>query len=291
MKECPICHTQYDDSQNFCIKDGSQLKSISRTTNSLKEEKNIKKRSGGCLKKIIIGAIIIIIGLVILYNHLTNAATYLRTEPSEIAVSKGGGEGNIDIDYDGFIWTVNHQPEWVGIDENERDFDLEVAPNTTGLPREGSITIQSGKQLAQVIIRQNAVATVIRASETSIKFGESGGNREITIQTDGCDWEAEYTNWMTVTKEDNNELHIRCPRNNDEYRTGTIVVKEDNARVTIYVTQSGKCNNCHGSGSITCGACNGMGGSGYGMFYANCIWCSGRGNSQCGTCGGNGQRE
>lgn len=291
MKECPICHTQYDDSQNFCIKDGSQLKPILGTAPPPKEEKPIKRRSGGCLKKIIIGAIIVIIGLVLLYNHLTNAATYLRTEPSEIAVSKGGGECNIDIDYDGYIWTVNHQPEWVDIDENERDFDLEVAQNTTGQPREGSITIQSGKQLAQVIIRQNAVATVIRASETSIKFGESGGNREIAIQTDGCDWVAEYTNWMTVTKEDNDELHIRCPRNNDEYRTGTIVVKEDNARVTIYVTQSGKCNNCHGSGSITCGACNGMGGSGYGMFYANCIWCGGRGSSQCGSCGGSGQRD
>lgn len=291
MKECPVCHTQYDDSQNFCIKDGSQLKSILETENPSNVDKPIQRKSGGCLKKIIIGAIIIILGLVLLYNHLTNAATYLRTEPSEISVSKGGGECNIDIDYDGYIWTVNHQPEWVDIDENERDFDIEVAPNTTGQPREGSITIQSGKQLAQVVIRQNAVATVIQASETYIKFGESGGNREITIQTDGCNWEAEYTNWMTITKEDNDELHIRCPRNDDEYRTGTIVVKEDNARVTIYVTQSGKCNNCHGSGSITCGACNGMGGSGYGMFYANCIWCGGRGSSQCGSCGGSGQRD
>ena len=291
MKECPICHTQYDDSQNFCIKDGSPLKPILGTATPPKEEKPIKRRNGGCLKKIINGAIIVIIGFVLLYNHLTNAATYLRTEPSEIAVSKGGGECNIDIDYDGYVWTVNHQPEWVDIDENERDFDLKVFPNTTGQPREGSITIQSGKQLAQVIIRQNAVATVIRASETSVKFGENGGNREITIETDGCNWEAEYTNWMTITKEDNEELHIRCPRNDDEYRTGTIVVKEDNARVTIYVTQSGKCNNCHGSGSITCGACNGMGGSGYGMFYANCIWCGGRGSSQCGSCGGSGQRD
>ena len=28
MKECPICHTQYDDSLNFCTKDGHQLKSV-----------------------------------------------------------------------------------------------------------------------------------------------------------------------------------------------------------------------------------------------------------------------
>lgn len=28
MKECPICHTQYDDPLNFCTKDGHQLKSV-----------------------------------------------------------------------------------------------------------------------------------------------------------------------------------------------------------------------------------------------------------------------
>lgn len=291
MKECPICHTQYEDSQNFCINDGSPLKSVSNNDVKPQQVPSHRERKGGCLKRIIIGSLIVCIVLVCLYNHITNAATYLRTEPNTITVVKGGGECKIDIDYDGYIWTVNHQPEWVDIDENERDFDLKVFPNTTGQPREGSITIQSGKQLAQVIIRQNAVATVIRASETSVKFGENGGNREITIETDGCKWEAEYTNWMTVTKEDDDELHIRCPRNDEEYRTGTITVKEDNARVTIQVIQSGKCNNCHGSGSITCGACNGMGGSGYGMFYANCIWCGGRGSSQCGSCGGSGQRD
>lgn len=25
MKECPLCHTRYDDAQNFCFKDGSKL--------------------------------------------------------------------------------------------------------------------------------------------------------------------------------------------------------------------------------------------------------------------------
>jgi hypothetical protein len=28
MKECSICHTQYEDSNSFCSKDGSQLKEI-----------------------------------------------------------------------------------------------------------------------------------------------------------------------------------------------------------------------------------------------------------------------
>ena len=295
MKECPICHTVYDDNLNFCVKDGHELKGVETPHKAPpkpdnKQDKQPKKKSG-CLKKLIIGGIIFVIGLIALYNHLANAATYLRTEPSEIRASKAGCSCKVDIDYDGYIWTVNHQPEWVDIDENDNDFLLSIDPNQTGQLREGSITIQSGKLLSQVIVKQNAYATMIKASETSIKFGKGGANKDITIETDGCSWDAEYTNWMTVTKESETELHIVCPRNEGDYRTGTVTVKEDNARVTISVTQGGDCNNCHGSGEISCSSCLGMGGMGFGMYYSSCMWCGGRGKVTCGLCNGKGFRE
>lgn len=297
MKECPICHRQYDDSLNFCTIDGHQLNGVSanstnqKTPNSERQQKPRREKNTGCLKKIIIGGVILVIGLVAFYNYLMNAATYLRTEPSEILAVKAGGQCDIDIDYDGYIWTVNHQPDWVEIDENENDFRLIVPPNRSGQFREGSITIQSGKLLAQVVVKQSAYATIMKASDTAVKFGKSGGAKDLIIETDGCAWEAEYTNWMTVTKESGTELHINCPRNEGDFRTGTITVKEDNARVTISVTQGGNCNNCHGSGDISCSACAGMGSIGYGMFYSSCMWCGGRGRISCGLCNGTGARD
>lgn len=295
MKECPICHTQYDDSLNFCTKDGHQLKSVETFHAETKKQENRQinqpREKRGCLKKIIIVCIIGVIGLIALYNYLANAATYLRTEPSEIHAPKAGGSCKVDIDYDGFIWTINHQPEWVDIDESDDDFLLSVGPNQTGQVREGSITIQSGKLLSQVIVKQNAYATMIKASETSIKFSKGGANRDITIETDGCSWDAEYTNWMTVTKDGEAGLHIICPRNDGEYRTGTITVKEDNIRVTISVTQGGNCNNCHGNGELSCNSCLGMGGIGFGMYYSSCMWCGGNGKVTCGLCGGRGVIE
>lgn len=295
MKECPICHTQYDDSLNFCTKDGHQLKSVETyhvdTSKPTMKSSNQPKAKNGCLKKIIIGCVIVVVGMIALYNYLSNAATYLRTEPNEVHASKAGGSCKVDIDYDGYVWTVNHQPEWVDIDENDNDFELNVGPNNTGQQREGSITIQSGKLLTQVVVRQNAYATRIKASETSFKFSRNGGNKDVLIETDGCNWEAEYTNWMSVTKECETKLHITCPKNTGEYRTGTITVKEDNARVTISVTQGGDCNNCHGSGEVSCNSCFGMGGVGFGMYYSSCMWCGGRGKVTCGTCSGKGVRE
>lgn len=295
MKECPICHTRYDDSLNFCTKDGHQLKSVEtshvETQKHENRQNNQNREKKGCLKKIVIGSVIVVIGLIALYNYLANAATYLRTEPNEIRASKAGGSCKVDIDYDGYIWTVNHRPEWVDIDENDNDFLLSIGPNQTGQLREGSITIQSGKLLSQVVVKQNAYATMIKASENSIKFSKGGANKDITIETDGCSWDAEFTNWMTVTKDGEERLHIICPRNDGEYRTGTITVKEDNARVIISVTQSGDCNNCHGSGEVSCNSCLGMGGMGFGMYYSSCMWCGGKGKVTCGLCSGSGTRD
>lgn len=294
MKECPICHTQYDDSLYFCTKDGHQLKSIETSHAETQKQENGQinqpREKKGCLKKIIIVCVIGAIGLIALYNYLVNAATYLRAEPDEIHAPKAGGSCKVDIDYDGFIWTVNHQPEWVDIDESNNDFLLSVGPNQTGQVREGSITIQSGKLLSQVVVKQNAYATMIKASETSIKFSKGGANKDVTIETDGCSWYAEYSNWMTVTKDDEARLHIICPKNNGEYRTGTITIIEDYARVTISVTQEGDCNNCHGNGEVSCNSCLGMGGIGFGMYYSSCMWCGGRGKTTCGTCNGKGIR-
>lgn len=64
-----------------------------------------------------------------------------------------------------------------------------------------------------------------------------------------------------------------------------------NVRTRIHITQGGTCNNCHGSGSVSCAQCMGQGGWGYGMFYSQCWLCHGSGSLQCGTCHGTGERE
>ena len=290
MKECPKCHTQYDDSMNFCTNDGCQLVDVSAPSLKNQIRQSQMKKKGGCLKKIIVSLVIIVIAMIAFYNYIMNAATYLRVEPNQIGSVKAGGECKIEIDYDGYIWLINHKPEWVDIDESDNDFTIKVHPNQTGQERDGSITIQSGKQLAQVVIKQLGYATRIKASENNLKFSSSGGKETITIASDGCEWKAQFPEWISV-RDNEDGVVISCQSNSEEYRTGTVIFKEDNVSATVYITQGGLCNNCHGKGEISCSSGWGMGGSGFGMYYMNCMWCGGSGKIKCGACDGSGKRE
>lgn len=234
--------------------------------------------------------IVIVIGFVVLLNYIMNAATYLRVEPNMLVADKNGGETVVDVDYDGYVWVINHIPDWIEVEEYEQSFNIKAEENLTGHNREGSITVQSGDFLAQVVILQKGQATYIKTSKTSLHFDEDGGRETITVDTDGCDYTVEYSDFLSVSTNDD-EIKIKAYSNSDEYRSGYVTISEDNIRTRIHITQGGTCNNCHGSGSVSCTQCMGQGGWGYGMFYSQCWLCLGSGSLQCGTCYGTGERE
>ena len=297
MKECPICHTQYGDELNFCVKDGHELvdKPIGfQQPNHFHSTDDVqtpsKPKKGGCLKKIIIAAVVVVIGLVVFYRYMMNAATYLRVEPNQIVAAKCGGKTNVSIDYDGYIWVINHKPDWVMVDENDNDFELTFNPNTSGNVRQGTITVQSGNLLAQVELAQNANATYIKPSVSSLKFDQGGGTKTVKIETDGTKWTVEYPKYLDV-ETSSNSFTVRASSNDEDFRQGIITVTEDNVRASINFQQAGKCPNCHGQGSMTCTICGGMGSTGYGYYSMTCGWCGGRGSINCAVCGGSGVKE
>ena len=300
MKECPQCHTRYDDSMNFCTDCGVALNKVSNqvsvsqsctSSNRTPETPTVRPRKGGCLKKVIIGIVVFVVAFVGFVHYVNNAATYLRVEPNQLVASKGGGKIKVDVDYDGYVWTINHTPDWIDIDENENSFELSVGKNLTGSRREGTITVQSGKLLAQVAIVQSGVATVVRASKSNLKFGKSGGSQTISVETDGCELSAECSDFIQTSFSDDGDLIVRVSSNSDDYRTGQVRVYEDNQSWTITVEQAGKCNICHGTGEISCTWCSGTGTVGYGMFMSSCMSCGGSGSYKCSSCNGTGEKE
>ena len=300
MKECPKCHKHYDDSMNFCTDCGVALNKVSNqvsvsqsctSSNRTPETPTVRPRKGGCLKKVIIGIVVFVVAFVGFVHYVNNSATYLRVEPNQLVASKGGGKIKVDVDYDGYVWTINHTPDWIDIDENENSFELSVGKNLTGSRREGTITVQSGKLLAQVAIVQSGVATVVRASKSNLKFGKSGGSQTISIETDGCELSAESSDFIQTSFSDDGDLIVRVSSNSDDYRTGQVRVYEDNQSWTITVEQAGKCNICHGTGEISCTWCSGTGTVGYGMFMSSCTSCGGSGSYKCSSCNGTGEKE
>lgn len=300
MKECPKCHKHYDDSMNFCTDCGVALNKVSNqvsvsqsctSSNRTPETPTVRPRKGGCLKKVIIGIVVFVVAFVGFVHYVNNAATYLRVEPNQLVASKGGGKIKVDVDYDGYVWTINHTPDWIDIDENENSFELSVGKNLTGSRREGTITVQSGKLLAQVAIVQSGIATVVRASKSNLKFGKSGGSQTISVETDGCELSAECSDFIQTSFSDDGDLIVRVSSNSDDYRTGQVRVYEDNQSWTITVEQAGKCNICHGTGEISCTWCSGTGTVGYGMFMSSCMSCGGSGSYKCSSCNGTGEKE
>lgn len=266
------------------VSDSSQHESVDNPP----RPKRKKKRS--IWKILLITLLVLVIGFIALLNYIMNAATYLRVEPNMLVADKNGGETVVDIDYDGYVWVINHIPDWIVVEEYEESFSVKAESNSTGHNREGSITVQSGDFLAQVVIQQKGQATYIKASKSSLHFDEDGGRETITIDTDGCNYTVEYPDFLSVSTDDD-EIKIKAYSNSDEYRSGYVIIFEDNVRTSIHITQGGTCNNCHGSGSVSCAQCMGQGGWGYGMFYSQCWLCHGTGSLQCGTCHGTGERE
>ena len=218
MKECPKCHKKHEDSMNFCTDCGAALNKVGNQlpvshpyiSSNRSEDKSIEKpRRSGCLKKIIIGVIVLVVAFIGLLHYVNNVATYLRVEPNQLKASKCGGKIKIDVDYDGYVWTINHVPDWIEVDENENSFEVSVGKNVTGSRREGTITVQSGKLLAQVAILQFGVATVVRGSKSNLKFGKSGGSQTVSIETDGCELSAESSDFIQTSFSDDGDLIVR----------------------------------------------------------------------------------
>lgn len=240
MKRCENCKITFSDSVNFCTECGQTLVYVPDTLPYDSEENRQKpkrKKKRSIWKVILITLIVIVIGFVVLLNYIMNAATYLRVEPNMLVADKNGGETVVDVDYDGYVWVINHIPDWIEVEEYEQSFNIKAEENLTGHNREGSITVQSGDFLAQVVILQKGQATYIKTSKTSLHFDEDGGRETITVDTDGCDYTVEYSDFLSVSTNDD-EIKIKAYSNSDEYRSGYVTISEDNIR-TLHTYYSG----------------------------------------------------
>ena len=220
-------------------------------------------------------------------------ATYLKVSPNNVIAAKLGKSASFNIDTDGRKWSVTHHPEWAEVSQNGNKLFVEVLPNRTGMSREGTVTITSGKQVAHVNVKQNGLATSFAPTDTRVHFDKDGGNKSLYMSSDGGQWKAvTKDSWLSANSyKTQHNVTIYCKENNGDYRKGKVTVQEDNIHLDIEVTQGGTCDVCHGSGQSTCGFCNGMGQIYYGMFSSTCPNCGGYRALQCSTCGGSGERE
>ena len=294
MKRCPKCNTVYDDTKNFCIKDGTQLVDHSGETENQDEPKPEprRKRKGKSgkgrkmFRKIVLALIVIVVALYALSKWALNSATYLRLSPETQIFSRDKQVYTVNVETDGYTWEVIHRPDWVTILNEDTEANLlkiSVMSNKGGDDREGTIEIKSGKCTAVMQVGQWAKAKKLECDKSELKFKrspDSDSKKTIKVTSDTHDVSASCTSWMTVKWNGATMLNVTCEDNEGYARKGTITITADDLSRTITVRQQGKCKSCKGTGktgsSITiCPYCQS------GRVYD--IW----GNSSiCKHCGG-----
>lgn len=312
MKICPNCGCSYDnDSMKFCTKCGNPLVDKNEELPVVYEEKAsgaavpppippvgvpasgmppARKKGGKVLKTILLSVVGLIIVGFLVYQHMLNKATYMRLNPDQIIFTKQGSEVDVAIDYDGYFWEVNYAPDWCDIYRDDDSFSIHCTTNRTGQDREDYVTISSGKLVAQVYVGQYGHATHIDLSESSLSVDKAGGSIDVTIDSDGSDFEITHPDYCTVTNATNEGFTLSFAENNDSGRSGTVVVKDGEEAASIYFYQKGICSVCKGTGKTQCWACNGTGSvwNWYTSTYSTCTSCGGTGSVDCSYCNGTG---
>ena len=256
----------------------------------------VSRKKGGKIWKtilIVIVAIAIVGGLV--YNHLKNSTTYIRTNPEQILFTKQGGDYNISIDYDGYLWEVTYEPSWCTVTKNKKSFTIYCDRNYTGSDREDYVTIKSGKLVTQVYVGQYGHATYLRLSDNYVKVDSSGGSIEIEMDTDGDDFEFLGPDYCSVSDQTSKSFILSFDANYDTGRSGRITVQDGNTSASLSFYQAGVCSACAGRGQVSCGWCGGTGQvSNYnfytGYYASDCSVCNGTGRVDCSLCDGTGER-
>lgn len=307
MKTCPNCGNKYSDGENFCTSCGTPLTADSKA-DTADSESLIKspqppawnpapmpgapRKKSNALKVVGITLVVLVIGAFLVYNHLKNSTTYLRLSPEGLEFPKQGGVGDAQIDYDGYMWKVNYVPNWCTVYEGDAYFTVSCDKNTTGQDREDYITVSSGKVIQRLYVGQHAHATFIELSESSLSVGRSGGSVDVTINSDGSDFEYRGpADVCTVTDDSDEGFKLEFATNDGYGRSGTVEVVDGDQSASIRFYQKGICRYCDGTGSTTCYSC---GGQGYvsNWFYGGtsvCSTCNGTGKVTCSYCNGTGE--
>lgn len=164
--------------------------------------------------------------------------------PSSRDFAFSGGSGSVNVSAPaGCNWTAASNAGWIAITSGssgsgDGTISYDVAPNTSGSPRSGAITIQGQTHT----INQAALVCNYSVSPPDLAFAAAGGTGEVSVSaTATCLWNA-FSNagWITITSGasgtgDGTVRYTVAANNSQTPRSGQITV-EGRAHV---VNQSG----------------------------------------------------
>ena len=211
-----------------------------------------------------------------------NKASDITVDEDNVTFAINGGEKTIEVTADG-RYSIEDCPDWVKTVADESTLTFIVEENTTGAVRKCVVRLVGSDIEVPITIRQAVKCTFIKVSETDVTIPKEGGDKVITVDTDGkitmnvCEG--------VEAKLAGDKLTISAPANPGGTIHGTLTLTSDAIRTEVNVTVEGSlCPTCDGTGKAPCPHCGGKGyttkvvygefGDRYEEYYA------------CSTCGG-----
>ena len=235
-----------------------------------------------------------ILGILGYYLYQRNKATYISAETQTVSLARKGGEKTVGVSTDGNYFEVTQSPDWLTVSTNERGIVINCTPLSGESDRSGTIVIKSGSKSTQVAVTQRAHATFIRLSEETVEQGRDEGDHNISIESDGSDFNITAPDYCSVSNVSDQGFSLHIDKNHGNHRSGTVKVTDGHIEATLAISQKGICSSCGGRGKVTCSRCGGSGEEWfedyYDYWYDICTVCGGDGEVRCSKCGGSGIR-
>lgn len=175
-------------------------------------------------------------------------ASHIDLDISKLSAPPTQTSRLVSVRTDGTSWHVASCPSWVRtVDLGGNSLKLIIDENS-GAKRSGTVTVASNNShKATIAVEQRtALASYIRAGQTSINADTYGLDKYISVDTDGKSWSVySYSSWMTVTPNyEGRKIYVEIPSNSGKVKEGQITLASNNGhQATISVWQNGDPSN------------------------------------------------
>ena len=173
-------------------------------------------------------------------------SSYLYLSQQSVNADASGGRFSISVSTDALPWNYSAPPYWCSIEAAQSgSFILSVSANTSSSARSGSVIITAGNTQKTISISQKANEEIFICNLSSIDFEASGGNRTLSVTTNGrtSSWTYESPSWIKMTWNNySGSFQVSCSANNStSSRSGYIklIAKDKGKTKYISVTQKG----------------------------------------------------
>ena len=173
-------------------------------------------------------------------------ANSLSISPQSITAEASGGRQRVSVSTNATLWYVSNLPYWCTSEsKTSSGITLLFSENTSSSARSANITINAGAEKKVMSIYQKGNEEIFICSPSSIDFEGWGGNKTLSVKTNGntAKWTYESPSWIKMIWNANSgSFQVSCSSNtSSSSRSGYIklIAKDKGKTKYIQVSQKG----------------------------------------------------